>query len=164
VALNLSDEVEILATATRLLARARDVFPQARISGLLVQEMVNGLVELLVGTTCEVGFAPLIVIGAGGTLVDVMRDRSARIAPLDRMDAAEMLNELRILPLLQGYRGNPRADVEAVIDAVVGLAEFSMAARSWLLEAEVNPLVVLPLGRGVRAVDALIRVRHAEEA
>ena len=124
-----------------------------------MQEMVEGVAELFIGLSCSVGHAPMIVVGFGGVLVELLGDKSLRIAPVDHAEAMRMLRELRLFPLLTGHRGRIRGDAEAAASAIVAMSHFAEAACGWLGEAEINPLIVRPEGQGVCAVDALIVVR-----
>ncbi len=139
-----------------VLAAARAYAPQARIEGVAVQEMVTGGVEMLLGATRDPGFGPVLTLGLGGIHVEILRDVTFRLPPLTAAEAHAALEELRLFPMLLGPRGAPRSDLAALADAI--------ARFSWLVhdlgeqvgEIDINPLVVLPEGRGVRMLDALI--------
>ena len=123
-----------------------------KISGFLVQEMVQGL-EMLVGVRDDPDFGPLVVVGLGGIFVELMKDVSLRLAPVSEEDAREMIMELKGAKALEGFRGQLPRDVKALINSIVGLSDFFVKNRAWLSEIEVNPLIVLEDGNGVRAVD-----------
>ncbi|MBI3978257.1 MAG: acetate--CoA ligase family protein [Chloroflexi bacterium] len=139
-----------------VLANARRHRPDARIGGVLVQEMVGGGVETLIGVTNHRGLGPAVVFGLGGLLVEALEDVVMRMAPLTVGDAREMVQEIRAARVLQGFRGGPPADVDALVGALVRLSRLAWWLRDEIAEIDVNPLVVFPAGRGVRAVDALI--------
>jgi acetate---CoA ligase (ADP-forming) len=128
---------------------------------VLVQEMVQGVAELVVGATCRAGYPPLLTVGFGGVHVELLKDVATRVGPVDAQEAQEMLRELRLYPVLEGYRGAPAADVAAAAAAIAAFSDFAMAAANWLAEAEVNPLVVRGNGEGAAAVDALVVTRPA---
>ena len=132
--------------------------PSARIDGVLVQKMIAGGTEMILGVKSDPLFGPAVVCGFGGILVEVLRDVSVRVPPLSVEDAREMLGELRGARLLGGVRGRPPADVAALADALVGLAALAQAHRERLRALDVNPLLVLDEGRGVVAVDWLIEL------
>ena len=98
---------------------------------------------------------PVIMVAAGGLVAEVARDRSLRLAPVDLAEAREMIAEVRVLAPLAGYRGRPKGDLDALADAIVALSQ--LADDPGVAEAEINPLMVRPVGGGVVAVDALVR-------
>lgn len=123
----------------------------------LVESMVMGAVaELIVGINRDQQFGPALVIGAGGTLVELMTDSVSLLLPTDRKTVAAAIESLVISKLLTGFRGSQEGDMEALIDAILSIAEFAGHHWDTLLELDVNPLMVLPEGRGVVAADALI--------
>jgi acetyl-CoA synthetase len=125
----------------------------------LVERMVSGAItELIIGIKRDEQFGPALVIGAGGTLVELFTDSVSLLLPTDRAAVGAALSSLTVFKLLNGYRGNPSGDVEAVIDAVIGIAAFAEDHWDTLLELDVNPLMVLPQGQGAVAADALIRL------
>ena len=159
VRLNIRSEDEARSIFAALVTRAQQRHPGARIEGVLVQEMVAGGVETLVGLSQDPTFGPTIAFGLGGIFVEVMRDVAFRTVPLTRRDAEAMVREVRGFPLLDGTRGRPRADVAAVVDTLCRLADVAAAYGDRLAELDINPLLVLPEGRGVKAADALVVLR-----
>jgi len=131
----------------------------------LVEHMVTGAVaELIIGIKRDEQFGPALVIGAGGILVELMTDSVSLLLPVDREAVAAALGSLKVAKLLRGYRGKPAGDIEAVIDAILSIAAFAEDHWEELQELDVNPLLVLPEGRGVVAVDALICMWKSTEA
>jgi acetyl-CoA synthetase len=129
----------------------------------LVEQMVRGaLAELLVGVQRDPQFGLTLTLGAGGVFVELLRDSVTLLLPLTRADLLQALQTLQMWPMVTGYRGRPLGDVEAVLDAVQAILVYAVAHVDRLLELDVNPLLVLPLGRGVLAVDALIRLADRE--
>ena len=124
----------------------------SQLSGFLVQEMVDGL-EMLVGVREDAGFGPLVVVGLGGVFVELFRDVTLRLAPVDETEVRAMLSELRGAKALDGFRGQAPRDVDALVKAIIGVSDFYLKNRAWLAEIEINPLIVLADGKGVRAVD-----------
>jgi len=144
-----------LADGAAVLREAEDLqrsLAGSRLSGFLVQEMVDGL-EMLVGVREDTDFGPLVVVGLGGVFVELFRDVSLRLAPVDENEVRAMLSELRGAKALDGFRGQAPRDVDALVKAIIGVCNFFLENRSWLAEIEVNPLIVLAEGEGVRAVD-----------
>jgi acyl-CoA synthetase (NDP forming) len=141
-----------------MLARVRQRAPAARIEGVLVQRMVAGGTEMILGVKSDPLFGPAIVCGFGGVFVEVMRDVSVRVPPLDATEAQAMVDELRGRPLLSGVRGRPPADLAALRDTLVRLATLAGRHRGRLRALDINPLLVLEEGRGAVAVDWLIEL------
>jgi acyl-CoA synthetase (NDP forming) len=123
--------------------------------GLLVQEMVGGGVEVILGLTRDPALGTAILLGMGGVMAEVFEDTALRLLPIGRAEAEAMVAELRGAKLLRGFRGRPACDVPALVQAVLDFAAMGEALGGRLVTAEVNPLFVLPEGQGVRAADAL---------
>ena len=121
----------------------------------LVQTMAHGLGEALVGVRRDEHAGPIVVLAAGGLLAELYRDRSVRTAPVDLPTARAMIAEVVAFQALTGYRNGRRGDLEELAHAVVAISE--LTEKPTILEAEVNPLLILPEGEGVVAVDALVR-------
>jgi succinyl-CoA synthetase beta subunit len=124
----------------------------AKIKGFLVQEMVRG-VELILGVREDPQFGPFMIVGLGGVLVEVIRDFVVRLLPVSTADGREMLGELRGSKVLEAFRGEPARDVDAAAAAIAGLSQLFLAHRLWVVDLEVNPLMILEHGKGVRAID-----------
>ncbi len=144
-----------LNDADAVIREARDlerVMEGHDLGGFLVQEMVDGL-EAIVGVREDEQFGPLVVIGLGGVFVELLRDVSLRLAPVEAMEVHDMVGELRSAKAFGEFRGRAPRDVDAFADAVAGLSKFFLDHRPFLSEIEINPLMVLAEGEGVRAVD-----------
>jgi acyl-CoA synthetase (NDP forming) len=126
----------------------------------LVQEMVTGGVEMVVGVRHDPSFGPIVVTGMGGTLVELLRDVSVRITPLTDRDVREMLEGLRMAPLLRGYRGSPPADVAALED-LLHRVNAMVEDLPEIAELDLNPVFVLPAGEGAVCVDVRMRLAPA---
>jgi acetyl coenzyme A synthetase (ADP forming)-like protein len=129
--------------------------------GVLVQPMVSGGVEVMVGVTQDPLFGPLIAFGLGGIHVEILGDVQFRIAPLTDRDAAEMVRRIKGFRLLDGYRGHPPADVPAIEDVLLRVSRLVEEIPA-ITELDFNPLFALPPGQGCRIVDARIRVGPAD--
>jgi acetyl coenzyme A synthetase (ADP forming)-like protein len=127
------------------------------VSGFLVQEMVYGAVEMFVGVTHDPTFGPLIACGAGGTLVEMIKDVSVGLTPLTEQDADRMVRSLKTYQMLDGYRGAPKSDVGALEETVLRLGQMVEEIPE-VAELDLNPLMVLQHGEGTVVVDARIRV------
>jgi acyl-CoA synthetase (NDP forming) len=131
------------------------------VDGFLVQRMVAGGVEMLVGVVHDRMFGPVIACGAGGSEIALLRDVVVRITPLTDRDAGEMLRSLAIYPLLEGYRDAPREDVAALEEVLLRVSAM-VEAHPEIVEMDCNPVIVLPTGAVV--VDARIRIQASSAA
>lgn len=127
------------------------------VDGVLVQPVVTGGVETVIGVTQDRLFGPLVAFGMGGIHVEVFRDVAFRIAPLTNHDADGLLRSVRGFPLLQGYRGQPPADLDALRETLLRVSRLAESAPE-ILELDFNPVIALSSGQGCRIVDARIRV------
>jgi acetyl-CoA synthetase len=125
----------------------------------LVERMVEGAVaELIVGVVRDPQFGPTLTVGAGGVLVELLQDAATMLLPASADDVREALMSLRMAKLMQGFRGKPRGDIRAAVRAILAVADFAERNADRLVELDVNPLFVLPEGRGAVAGDALVRL------
>jgi succinyl-CoA synthetase beta subunit len=123
---------------------------------VLVQPMIAGVGEALIGYRVDRDVGPLVMVAAGGVFTEIYRDRSLRMAPVDLDTARDMIAEVRGLKVLAGYRGKPAGDLDALARAIVAISR--LALDGTVAEAEINPLIVRPAGQGVIAVDALAKL------
>src|SRR5690606_34947501 len=144
---------ELKQAAQEVLTSARQYKPEARIDGVLVQEMAAG-VEIMLGVVNDANFGPVVALGLGGIFAETLRDVTHRCAPFDEATARVMIEELKGKAILEGVRGRPPADVDALAKAVSRLSYLAVDHADRVQEIDVNPLFVLE--HGVRAADALI--------
>jgi acetate---CoA ligase (ADP-forming) len=156
VALGVADGDALLAAIRKIAATVAERSPGTRVARVLVQPMMSGLGEVLLGYRVDRDVGALIMVAAGGVLTEVARDRSLRLAPIDLATAHEMIAEVRSLIALAGYRGRPAGDLDALAHAMVALSR--LADDASIAEAEINPLIVREAGEGVIAVDALVKL------
>ncbi len=131
--------------------------------GALVQEFIPGGHEILIGMTTDPNFGPLIVFGLGGVFVELIGDVAFRIQPLTDLDAREMISEVKSSRLLEGFRGGPAGDVDAVVETLLRVSAL-VEDYPEILEMDLNPVKVAAPGDGVTVVDARIRVRRVDRA
>jgi acetyltransferase len=156
IRLNVSDPRMVGGHFDDIVANARSHCPTARINGVLVQEMVPAGVEVIVGINRDPQFGPVLMFGLGGIFVEILKDVSMRVAPVSTEEAAEMIREVRGYPLLAGARGRAKADVAALADTLVKVSQMALALGPRLDQLDINPLIVLPEGQGVKVADALL--------
>lgn len=161
VRLGLRAPGEVAAAFRQIVDSAHRHDPAAEIRGVLVQEMVPPGVEMIAGLKRDPQFGTVLLVGLGGIFVEVMKDAALAVLPLGRRDVEGMVASLRGRALLEGARGRPRSDVAALVDAALRLARLGQDLGEEIDQLDINPLIVLPEGRGVRAVDALIVRREA---
>jgi acyl-CoA synthetase (NDP forming) len=128
-----------------------------RLEAVVLQREIRGGIEAMVGVTADDVFGPLVVAGIGGVLVELLRDAQFRMPPVTEVDAAEMVDRLRMAKLLDGYRGAPPGDRRALIETIRRVSAL-VEALPELREMDLNPVKILPPGQGAIAVDARIRV------
>lgn len=156
IKIGVSSEEDFRKAYTDILENAKKYKPDARIDGVLIQEMIQGGTEVIVGMFQDLQFGPTVMFGLGGIFVEVYKDVSLRVAPLRRVDAEEMIREVKGSVLLEGYRGREKGDVEGVLDVILKVSQLAMDLKAEVKELDINPLIVLGEGKGVQAVDALV--------
>ena len=161
VVLGVSDGASLLQAIQDIRAALAARTAAVSVARVLVQPMISGIGEVLIGYRVDRDVGPLIMLAAGGVLTEIVRDRSLRLAPVDLADAREMIAELRSLVALSGYRGKPKGDLDALAQAIVALSQ--LANDPSVVEAEINPLMLLPQGQGVVAADALVKLAAKAE-
>ncbi len=152
VRVDVNGAVEVRDFYDLLVYRAQRYMPDAEIWGVLVQEMVSGGKEVIIGVNRDPQFGPLLMFGLGGIYVEVLKDVTFRIAPVSRQEAKEMIEEIRSYHLLRGVRGERPSDVEAIIDSILRISQL-VTDFPEIVEMDINPLVVNEDGKGVIAVD-----------
>ncbi len=157
VRLGIASDAELASAYDEVMANAKAYKPGAKIEGVLVQEMAGDGVEAILGVTNDDLFGPAVMFGLGGIFAEVLKDVSFRLAPVTPSAAREMIEEIAGYPLLAGARGRPRADVEALVDAILRLSALAVDLKDHVAELDINPLFVFPQGKGVKAGDALIK-------
>lgn len=161
VVLNVQNEVELQEAIVRICRQVAVHRPTVEVRQVLVQAQTRGIGEVLIGYRRDPEVGPMVMLAAGGVLTEIYQDRTLRLAPVTLQSAREMLSEVRGLQALAGYRGKPAGDLEAVAQAVCNLSQLALRPALGIEEAEINPLIVLPQGQGVLAVDGLISRRSS---
>lgn len=160
VVLGIRSQEELAAAFATLRQNLQERAPDVPCEQVLVQPMRKGLTEVLVGYRIDPDAGPIIMLAAGGIWAEVMRDRSIRLAPVSVETAKEMIGEVKMLQTVAGLRGKAKGDLYALAHAISNLSQLAVRNELNVVEAEVNPLMVMPEGEGVLAVDAL--VMHAK--
>jgi acetyltransferase len=156
IRLDVSSKKEILQFYDEILKDAEKYDPDAKINGILVQEMTRNGTEVMIGMSQDPQFGPTIAFGMGGIYVEILKDISLRVAPLTKFDAEQMVSEIKGYPILQGIRGKKRSDIEAIVDVLLRVARLAEDCKNTISEIDINPLIVFDEGQGVKALDALV--------
>jgi acetyltransferase len=160
VQLNLRNGPAVEEAFEDMLRRIRLSYPDAKIDGVLVQPMVTGGQELILGGRQDPNFGPVVLIGLGGIFVEVLEEVSLRVAPITYKEAREMIDELRGAPILKGARGHKPSDIAAVSEALLRLSQLLIDFPE-IHELDINPLRVFQENNGCRALDARIMIRSS---
>ncbi len=156
VKLNIRGEDAVRRAYADIMDSVRQHRPDARIDGVLVAPMAPKGVECIAGVHCDPVFGPVVMFGLGGVFVEVLKDVSFRLAPFGRDEAMAMIREIKGYALLQGARGAPPCDIDALADALAALSRFAHARSADFSSVEINPLLALPEGQGAMALDAVV--------
>ncbi|WP_321968998.1 acetate--CoA ligase family protein [Paraburkholderia tropica] len=159
VELGIANAAQLRAAAARIVENVKKHEPNIAVEHVLVQPMTKGLGEALIGYRLDPQVGPVVMLAAGGIYTELYRDRALRLAPVDIDEARAMIAEVKGLRAFEGYRGRPRGDLDALAKAVVSMSRLATLAHVCIVEAEVNPVMVMREGEGVLAVDALVRVK-----
>lgn len=154
ICLNLQNEQEVREAFKSIEHHSFMYKPDARINGISVQEMLPEGIEVIIGSTKDSVFGPVIMFGLGGIFVEVFQDVSFRVAPLTRADALEMVKEIKGYAILDGARGKARMNIDAIIDTLLKVSALVTSEAAGIKELDINPLMVYP--DGVKAADAMI--------
>jgi len=161
VLLNVADADAVRHGHARILANVARHAPGARIDGVLVAPMVAGGTELIAGVSQDPVFGPIVMVGMGGIYAEVLKDVAVQAAPVTEDEAAEMIRSLKMFAILDGARGQPKADIAAAARSVARLSAFAYRHRDDVAEIDMNPILVRPQGQGVVVLDALMIPRAA---
>jgi len=153
VMLNLQNSAEIKDAYNKILENVKRHKPDAKIVGVLVQEMAPTATEVIVGSTKDPQFGPALMFGLGGIFVEILKDVTFRIAPITESDAKEMITEVKAYPILKGYRGQPPADIDAIVKILLNTSRLIMDHME-IKELDLNPIMVYE--KGAKTVDARI--------
>ncbi|CAI8296569.1 MAG: Uncharacterised protein [Chloroflexota bacterium] len=156
VRVNVKDDVEVSSVFNEIMESAKKVSNAKDINGVLVEEMVTGGIEVMAGLTVDEQLGPVILFGSGGTSVEVYKDVTRRICPISKQDAYEMIDEVNASVLLKGFRGASPKDIEALAHLLVNLSQLGASLSEDVKELDLNPVMVLDKGKGVKAADALV--------
>jgi acetyl-CoA synthetase (ADP-forming) len=153
VVLNINSQEEAKNAYNKIIKNVKKHKPDAKIDGILVQEMAPSATEVIVGSIKDYQFGPTLMFGLGGTFVEVMKDVSFRIAPIKEEEAREMISEIKAYPILKGYRGQPPRDIDTITKILLCTSKLVMDHPD-IKELDLNPVMVY--AKGAKTVDARI--------
>jgi len=153
VVLNLKSLSEVKEAYQNIFRNVKKHKPDAKIVGVLVQEMAPTSTEVIVGAAKDPQFGPALMFGLGGIFVEVLKDVTFRIAPITESDAKEMITEVKAYPILKGYRGQPPADIDAIVNILLNTSKLVMDHQE-IKELDLNPIMVYE--KGAKTIDARI--------
>lgn len=163
VTLGIESAEQAVAVYMEIMSAVRDARPDATIEGVLVEEMIQGELEFIVGVTDDENFGFVVMAGLGGTIVELFEDVVMRLPPLDEETCWEMLESLKSYPLLAGYRGSEPVDVDSLVDLMLGIAGedgLLVELEEELVELDLNPVIVGVDGEGCVVSDALVTLER----
>lgn len=160
IKLNLKSDDEVKQAYEEIMKNAKNYKADAKISGVNVQPMLKEkpIAELIIGMTVDPQFGPALMFGLGGIFVEIYKDVSFRVCPITEYDAREMIKEIKAFPVLDGFRGAPKADLDALVDILLKLSKLSLEHEESIDQIDLNPVIALPKGAAV--VDARIILKE----
>ena len=161
VILNIHGAEEARAAYDKIFRNVEKAVPGAKIQGILVEQMAPKGVEVILGASRDARFGPLMMFGLGGTLVEVLKDVSFRLAPMWQISAERMVHEIRSFKVLDGFRGSPPCDIHAIVDTLLRLS-LMVCNHPEISELDINPLIVHPNGKGCSVADSRVMLRKPE--
>jgi acyl-CoA synthetase (NDP forming) len=161
VMLNVANAQAVRDAHARILANVARHAPAARIDGVLVAPMLQDGTEMIAGVSQDPVFGPIVMVGMGGIYAEVLNDVAVQAAPVTEDEALAMIRSLKMFPILDGARGQAKADITAAARSVARLSEFAFRHRDDVSDIDMNPILVRPQGQGVVVLDALMIPRAA---
>ncbi|MGA7542880.1 MAG: acetate--CoA ligase family protein [Nitrososphaeraceae archaeon] len=159
VKVGIKSEKELRLAFKEIMNSAKAYKAEARIKGVLVQELITSAKEIILGAKQDQLFGPLVMVGLGGIYVEVLKDVVFRLAPIDEQEAEKMVNSIKAIKLLKGIRGEAPSDLAAVVDSLQRLSQL-ITDFPEIEEFDINPLLVLESGKGVRVADVRIGLKR----
>jgi len=156
IRLDVSSNAELVTAYHEVIANSRRYDPEADIDGVLVQEMLKGAREVIIGISRDPQFGPSIVFGLGGVAVEVLEDICLRVTPITATDAHEMIREVKASRMLEAFRGRPEADTIGIVDTLLRVSKLAKDLEEAVVAIDINPLMVFDKGEGVKVADALV--------
>jgi acetyl-CoA synthetase (ADP-forming) len=162
IKLNLNSDEEVRNAYKEVIKNGKNYNSEAQIEGVNIQKMVEkGIVELIIGSMRDINFGPVLMFGLGGIFVEIFKDVSYRVCPISQDEANKMIRSIKAFPLLDGYRGQPKADKEKIIDTLIKCCRL-LIENPEIEQLDLNPIIVFEKSKGLMVVDARIILREDE--
>ncbi len=162
IKLNLNSDEEVRKAYNEVIKNGKNYNSEAQIEGVNIQKMIEkGIVEIIIGSMRDINFGPVLMFGLGGIFVEIFKDVSYRVCPISQDEANKMIRTIKAFPLLDGYRGQPKADNERIIDTLLKCCRL-LIENPEIEQLDLNPVIVFEKGRGLMVVDARIILREYE--
>jgi acyl-CoA synthetase (NDP forming) len=160
IKLNLKSAEEVENAYSEIIDNAMNYNPNAKITGVNVQKMAeNGVVEIIIGSMRDTNFGPVLMFGLGGIFVEIFKDVSYRVCPITKEEANKMIRSIKAFPLLDGYRGQPKADINTLVDTITKCCKL-LEENPEISELDLNPVIMFEDGKGLMVVDARIILKE----
>jgi acyl-CoA synthetase (NDP forming) len=160
VKLDIRSESELIENYEELIENVFKYNPNAEITGVNVQQMAeNGVAEVIIGGVRDINFGSVLMFGLGGIFVEIFKDVSYRVCPIIESEAKRMIKNIRAFPILNGYRGKPKADIGAIVECLQNCCKLFME-NPRIEEIDLNPIIVFEQGKGIMVVDAIIILKE----
>ena len=162
IKLNLMSDNEVSNAFNDVIQNAKNYYHDVKIVGVNIQKMAeNGVVEIIIGGMRDVNFGPVIMFGLGGIFVEIFKDVSHRVCPITKNEAGKMMRSIKAFPLLDGYRGKSKGDIEQLVNTIQKCCKL-MVENPQIEELDLNPVVVFKEGKGIMVVDARIILKEVK--
>ncbi|MHA1310753.1 MAG: acetate--CoA ligase family protein [Candidatus Helarchaeota archaeon] len=163
VKLNLKSDDEVKSAFNEIMDNAKKYKSDAKIIGVNIQPFAKeGIAELIIGMTTDPQFGPALMFGLGGIFVEIYKDVSFRVCPITEYDANEMIREIKAFPILDGFRGRPKADIDTLVEILLKISKLAMENPE-IDQLDLNPVIIYEKGKGAAIVDARIILKEKKE-
>jgi len=156
IRLSIKSDDELSQAYEEVISNGRSYNPDAKVIGVNIQKMAkNGVAEIILGSVRDKNFGPVLMFGFGGIFVEIFKDVSYRVCPITKEEAERMVRSIKAFPLLNGYRGQPKGDIDQLIEMMLKCCNILMENPE-IIELDLNPIIVFETGKGIMVVDARI--------
>lgn len=160
IKLNIKTEDELIDAYEEIIKNAKKYKSDAKIVGVNIQKMAKkGIAEVIIGGVRDKNFGPVLMFGFGGIFVEIFKDVSYRVCPIKREEAKRMIKSIKAFPLLNGYRGQPKGDIDQLVDIMIKCCEL-LSKNPEISELDLNPVIVFEAGKGIIVVDARVILKE----
>ena len=160
IKLNINSDRDLELAYEEIMANGKTYNPEAKIIGVNIQQMAEkGVAEIIIGSMRDVNFGPILMFGLGGIFVEIFKDVSYRVCPISEEEANRMIRSIKAFPLLNGYRGQPKGDINQLVKVILKCCTL-LIDNPKIVELDLNPILIFENGKGVMVVDARIILKE----